>query len=109
MSDPHRALRPTSGARLLLERTATAGDDAARATYRTAIYTPDAEFTGTATLVDDGTVDVAPTGAPAELDDMLTMLAKLTARGAAKRREDGLPAWPGRLLRWRGPRGAGRG
>ena len=33
----------------------------------------------------------------------LQMLAKLTARSASKKREDGLSPWPSRLLRWRGP------
>ena len=49
---------------------------------------------------------VRPTGAAPELDAMLAMQARLIARGAAKRREDGLPPWPARVLRWRGP---GRG
>jgi hypothetical protein len=92
------ALTPTSGARFLLERTR---DDGARATYRAAIYTPEATYASTAILADDGSVELVPTGAPGELDDALAMFAKLTARGAAKRREDGLPAWPGRVLRWR--------
>jgi hypothetical protein len=96
-------LTPTEGARFLLERTT---DDGARASYRVAIYTPDAEYSGTAVLVDDGTVELAPIGAPGALDDMLAMLARLTARGAAKRREDGMVVWPARILRWRGP---GRG
>lgn len=94
------SLHPTEGARFLLERER---DDASRATYRAAIYTPDTAFTSTATLTDDGTVEVPPSGAPAELHDMLVMQARLVARGAAKRRADGLPAWPARVLRWRGP------
>jgi hypothetical protein len=93
-------LRPSAGARFLLERTS---DDGPRATYHAVIYTPDAEFAATATLVDDGTFTVTPSAAPAELHEMLEMHARLLARGAAKRREDGLPAWPARLLRWRGP------
>ena len=93
--------RPTAGARYLLELERVDGE---RAVYRTTIFTPDAEFTGTATLGEDGSVDVTPTGS--ELDHTLVMLAKLTARGAPKRKEDGLPTWPQRLLRWRGP---GRG
>lgn len=99
MSNP---LRPTTGARFLLERVSTS-DAGATATYRAAIYTPDAEFIATATLMDDGTFTVTATGAPAELHEMLEMHARLLARGAAKRREDGLPVWPSRLLRWRGP------
>ena len=97
------SLRPTAGARFLLELDRV---DGARATYRTTIFTPDAEFSGTATLAEDGTSEVAPTGAPGELDAMLAMLARLTARGATKRKDDELPVWPQRLLRWRGP---GRG
>lgn len=91
-------LRPAEGARFLLERVR---DDGARATYRAAVYTPTGEFASTATLADDGTVEVPPTGAPAELDEVLVMFARLTARGAAKRRDDGLPVWPARVLRWR--------
>ena len=89
-------LRPTDGARFLLERTSGS-------TYRVAIYTPDVVFESTAVLHDDGSVDLVPTGAPTELDDMLATVAKLIARGAAKRRDDGLPPWPARVLRWRGP------
>jgi hypothetical protein len=91
-------LHPTSGARFLFERTS---DDGARATYRAAIYTPDVAYTSAALLSDDGTVELAPTGAPGDLDDTLAVFAKLTARGAAKRRDDGLPPWPARVLRWR--------
>jgi len=93
--------RPSTGARFLLELQRVEGT---RATYRAVIFTPDGEFSSTATLDEDGTVDLAPT--ESELHDTLAMLCKLTARGAGKRREDGLPAWPQRVLRWRGP---GRG
>jgi hypothetical protein len=95
--------RPTAGARFLLERER---DEGVRAVYRVAIETPDATYEGMATLADDGSVELPPTGAPSELESTLAMLAKLTARGAAKKREDGLPPWPARVLRWRGP---GRG
>lgn len=95
--------KPTAGARYLLELEHA---DGARAVYRATIFTPDAEYVARATLGDDGSVELAPTGAPAELADTLAMFARLLARGVAKRREDGLPAWPQRLLRWRGP---GRG
>lgn len=96
-------LRPTAGARLLLERVSDAGD---HATYRAVIYTPDAEFSSTAELREDGTFEVPPTGASEDLQADLAMQARLLARGVAKRREEGLPAWPARVLRWRGP---GRG
>jgi hypothetical protein len=95
--------RPTAGARFLLE---LERDHGARAVYRATVFVPDAEYASSATLGEDGSVDLAPTGAPGDLDETLAMFAKLLARGAPKRREDGLPAWPQRLLRWRGP---GRG
>lgn len=100
MSD---SLTPTEGARFLFERTR---DDGATALYRAVIYTPTATYEGSATLSDDGTAAVVAAGAPEELLATLAMLAKLTARSAAKKREDGLPPWPARVLRWRGP---GRG
>jgi len=99
----NRDLTPSEGARLLLERESEAG---ARAQYRAAIYTPDAAYEGHATLDEDGSADVAIAGAPAELVAALQMLAKLTARAARKKREDGLAPWPARVLRWKGP---GRG
>jgi hypothetical protein len=94
------SLRPTAGARFVLERDGEA-TDAPRVRYRVAIYTPDAEHASSAMLADDGSVELTPTGADAELDAALAMFAKLTARGAAKRREDGLPTWPARVMRWR--------
>ena len=93
-------LRPREGARFLLERER---DDGARAEYRAVIFPPDATYRGRATHDDGGGVALAAAGAPAELADMLQMIAKLTARAAARRRDDGLPAWPARVLRWRGP------
>lgn len=81
-------------------------DRGASATYRAAIYTPTTTYEGLATLADDGTSTVDVPGAPEDLVATLAMLAKLTARSAPKKREDGLPPWPARVLRWRGP---GRG
>lgn len=101
MSDD--SLTPTEGARFLLERQAEAG---ATATYRAAIFTPTATFEGRATLAEDGTIALAIEGALADHVETLEMLAKLTARSAAKKRADGMPPWPARVLRWRGP---GRG
>ncbi len=95
--------RPETGARFLLELERA---DGPRATYRATVFVPDAEYAASAQLTEDGTVALAPTGAPGDLDEMLAMFAKLLARGAPKRRTDGLPPWPQRLLRWRGP---GRG
>lgn len=97
------SLTPTEGARFLLERREDRG---ATASYRAAIYTPTVTYEGHANLSDDGTVSVEAAGAPEELVAMLAMLAKLTARAASKKREDGLAPWPSRVLRWRGP---GRG
>ena len=93
-----RDLHPTDGARFLLERD---HEDGAAAVYRIAIYTPQATHEARATLGDDGSVSLAPTGAPDELHEAVEKLAKLIARDAAKRRADGLPAWPARILRWR--------
>ncbi len=99
----NRDLVPKTGARLLLEREQ---DDGARATYRAAIYTPEATYEGRAVLTDEGSFDLTLAGAPEELTAGLQMICKLTARSAGKKREDGLPPWPARVLRWRGP---GRG
>jgi hypothetical protein len=99
-----RDLHPTDGARYLLERDGEADEvpgGGSRARYRVAIYTRDAAFTATATLEDDGRVELAPTGAPAELHARLLTIAKLVARDAAKLQGDGMPAWPQRILRWR--------
>lgn len=95
-----RDLHPTDGARYLLARDREF-DGGARARYRVAIYTRDAVFSGVATLGDDGSVELGPTGAPDELHARLGAIAKLVARDAAKRKADGMPAWPQRILRWR--------
>ena len=98
-----RDLHPTEGARLLLER---AEDRGASAVYRASIFTPAEVFASSVVLTDDGSVALDATSAPTELHAALEMLAKLTARAAPSRRKDGLPAWPSRVLRWRG---TGRG
>ena len=94
------ALTPTEGARFLLEREQ---DHDTHARYRVAIYTPTGTYEGHATLRDDGSVELDAGDAPGALVPTLHMLAKLTARSAAKKREDGLPPWPARVMRWRGP------
>jgi hypothetical protein len=94
-----RDLHPSDGARYLLERDGAADGSTAR--YRATIYTPDAEFTASALLGDDGSVALDPTGAPDELHARLVALARLVARDAARLRGDGLPPWPQRILRWR--------
>ena len=96
-----RNLHPTEGARFLLERAALS-DDGVRATYKVSIYTPAAVFSSTAALAEDGTATLAgPTSAPGDLDDRLTNLAKLVARDAPRRRDEGLVVWPARIMRWR--------
>jgi hypothetical protein len=101
----NRDLHPTDGARYLLELDAAGGDgvgrEGARARYRAAIYTPEAEFTAAATLGDDGSVELAATGAPDDLHARLASIARLVARDAARRRDEGMPPWPARILRWR--------
>jgi hypothetical protein len=97
------SLTPTDGARFLLERLAERDGGAE---YRATIFTPEATHAGTAQLGEDGSAVVVIAAAPAELVEVMQMLAKLTARSAAKKREDGFPPWPARVLRWRGP---GRG
>ena len=94
-----RDLHPTDGARYLLELEGEL--DGSRARYRAAIYTPDAAFTAAATLGDDGSAALEPTGAPDELHARLVSIARLVARDAAKLRADGMPPWPQRILRWR--------
>lgn len=96
MNDAELArLRPTDGARYLLEL-AAATDTTAR--YRAWILTPSASFTYTADLTAAAEPALTPTGAPAPTDllDRLTMFARLLARSA--------PPWPHRHLRWRGTR-----
>ncbi len=96
-----RNLHPIEGARFLLERQSQPGDGA-QATYKVSIYTPDAVFSTTAALGEDGTAALtAPTSAPGDLDARLTNIAKLVARDAPRRREDGLVVWPARIMRWR--------
>ncbi len=104
MSDPADE-RPTAGARF---RLVLAGVDGERARYDAAILTPEAEHGYAIELVAGAAPEVRAVGvaAPAPLEAALTMIARLTARGATKRIEDGLPAWPPTLLRGRGP---GRG
>ncbi|HEY0989367.1 MAG TPA: hypothetical protein VGD80_20000 [Kofleriaceae bacterium] len=96
----HRDLHPTDGARYLLELDGEL-DGGRGARYRAAIYTPDAAFTAAATLGDDGSAALEPTGAPDELHARLLSIARLVARDAAKRSEGGMPPWPQRILRWR--------
>jgi hypothetical protein len=94
-----RDLHPSDGARYLLERDGPGDGDRVR--YRATIYTRDAAFTAIAVLGEDGSVELAPSGAPDELHARLVTMARLVARDAARLRGDGLPPWPQRILRWR--------
>jgi hypothetical protein len=99
-------LRPAEGARFLLEREAIEPDGGA-ARYRATIFTPDAEHRYGLALRDDGDAALSGGGvADADLETRLVEQARSIARAAARRRADGLPPWPERVLRWRGP---GRG
>lgn len=106
-ADERARLRPTTGARLLLELTATTSDGARYAGW---VLTSDGERGFIAELSADGAAALTATGEVETTDDEaaadLLMLARLTARSAGKRAADGLPPWPPRVLRWRGP---GRG
>jgi hypothetical protein len=98
-------LTPSAGARFLLERQ-SADERAAR--YLAQIATPGATFEYDVALVAGEEPVLTARGEPAspQLAGMLAMLARLTARGVDKRIADGLPPWPERVTRWRGP---GRG
>jgi hypothetical protein len=101
-----RDLHPQDGARYLLERE-RGGDDDRDAIYRASVYLPAAirvePMTTTLVLSEDGSV--AFTVGAAAIDEphnkSLLTFAKLTARAAPNRRQDGLPTWPQRVLRWR--------
>lgn len=101
------ALHPSEGARFLFERVSES-EDLASASYRAAIFTPGERFDYRVELDIDGHCARSAAGAPAppELEKTLDILARLLARGARTKRADGLPPWPHRILRWRGP---GRG
>jgi hypothetical protein len=101
-------LAPEAGARFLLELAPGERGDGARARYAAAVITPEQRFDYDAELADDGAAALTAraAAAPLDLEEGLQMIARLTARSASKKREDGLPPWPHRVLRWRGP---GRG
>lgn len=107
-ADERERLRPTDGARFLLEL-AGVDEGGARARYAAWILTPDATYSFAATLGEDGASELVRDGgegeadAPTELMTMLAQIAKLTARAAAGKRAEGLAPWPPRVLRWRGP------
>ncbi len=106
------SLRPTAGARFLLERGEVA-EDRRSARYVAKILTPEAVFAFDAELVAGeepvlrARGETGAAGAAGQaLVDGLTMLARLTARSVDKKLADGLQPWPDRILRWLGP---GRG
>jgi len=96
-----QSLHPASGARFLLERTADHGD---AADYDAAIFTPDARVDYKAALTEGGVVELTPVAAVASepLHKKLHNIAVVIARGAKRKRADGLDPWPHRILRWRG-------
>ena len=127
------SLHPTEGARFLFELVDASGSDAAEGvggdaaddasgdadsgdadsggdavSYRAAIFTPDERIDYDCAMAIDGSYELRARGesANAELTKKLDTLAKLIARGASRKQRDGLPPWPHRVLRWRGP---GRG
>jgi hypothetical protein len=103
------SLHPSQGARFLFERLGLPDDDD-RARYHAVIYTPSERFDYEAELDTTGevtlTADMAHGGIDSDLESKLHTIARLIARSAARKRAESLPAWPHRILRWRGP---GRG
>jgi len=103
-------LHPTEGIRLLLTLAKDHEGECGSATvkYDAAIYTTDSQFLYLATLSDDGTVAlVAESQSANEPDEkQLRNICASIARAAKRKRNDDLPPWPARVLRWRGP---GRG
>jgi hypothetical protein len=95
-------LTPTAGARFVLEHVGPDGR------YDGRIVTPTSEYAYDVSLTagEEPVMRVRGDAAPNELQGMLVMIARLCARGATRRAEDGLPMWPARITRWRGP---GRG
>ncbi len=94
------SLHPKSGVRFLFERTAEHGD---HADYDAAILTADTRIDYKAGLREDGGVELVACAdaAAATLEKKLKNIAVVIARGAKKKRADGLAAWPHRVQRWR--------
>lgn len=107
MSSTSDDLRPTEGARFLLERSSP--DKVGKtASYRATIHTPDGDHAYTLALDDDGGASLTAAGgsAGAALEERLLDLARSAARAASRRRAEGILPWPDRIQKWRGP---GRG
>jgi hypothetical protein len=96
------SLRPTAGARFVLELVKV-HDGGAAADYAATIYVPDGEHAGTMVLKEDGIVEGIALGedTPAELAKKLGVIAKLVARDVVWRRDKGEKPWPARVMRWR--------
>lgn len=97
---------PSAGARYTLERRSQSepsegGGSSAR--YEATIATPAITYRAELTLRDDGEVTLAFIGdaPPESFEKALAMFAKLTARSAPARRDEGVPVWPARVTRWR--------
>ena len=101
------SLHPSEGIRLLLDRQSIA-EDMQSASYAGAVYTVTACFRYRVDMAMDGSASLLAIEEPATPgdEDALSKIAKSTARAAKRKREEALPPWPMRILRWRGP---GRG
>lgn len=101
------SLHPSEGIRLLLDRQSVA-EDMQSARYNGAVYTTTTCFRYRVEMAMDGSAALEAIEAAAEPsdEDSLSKIAKSTARAAKRKREEALPPWPNRILRWRGP---GRG
>lgn len=82
---------------------AAAAAGLASARYTGEIATPSVTYRADLLLREDGTFDLTWVGeaAPESMHKQLSMFAKLTARSAPARREEGVPIWPARVTRWR--------
>ncbi len=108
MTDAELArLRPTEGARLVLELE-TADGEGGGARYRGWVIVTTAAWPYRIELRAGAEPALTAVGdaAPDDLEAALAMIARLTARAAGKKGADGLTPWPHRVQRWRGP---GRG
>jgi hypothetical protein len=90
-------LRPTDGARYILELDTSA---ASTAHYRAWILTPSSSFAYAAALTAAAEPTLSPLAAAAPSDALarLTMFARLLSRAA--------PPWPHRIIRWRPDKGS---
>lgn len=74
------------------------------ARYSGAVYTTTTCFRYSVELTIDGSAALQPLEAAAAPSDeeALSKIATSTARAAKRKREERLPPWPNRILRWRG-------